>query len=156
MFFCGKNLPKYKKRVGKSAFGKKMDLNKKKLTIFWPQWSIGCHSCNAWCGSIIACVAKYTLVVATFPKTMTCCCYLSLTFVGRRQLHNGMKGAITITQWKGKDLCYHTHCLLYLFSPHFLIRSFFFCSNVEVLCANFKSLQGHWCFRWLLFECSML
>ncbi len=33
---------------------------------------------------------------------------------------------------------------------------FYFCRNVEVYYANFKALQGHWCFRWLLFECSML
>jgi hypothetical protein len=57
-----------------------------------------------------------------------------------------------------EEACVAIHILSSVCFCHILLLGFFlfFCRNMEVYCANFKALQGHWCFRWLFFECSML
>ncbi len=124
-FFCGKNSPKCEKKGLAKALLEKNGF-KKTITIFWPQQSTWCHSCNAWHGSIVTCIARYTPVVATFLETTTYYHYFLLTFVRHHQLHNNARSAIAITQHKGRDLSCHTHCLLHLLLPHSFIRSCLF------------------------------
>jgi hypothetical protein len=119
-----------KKRGWRKPFWKKMGL-KKKFSIFWPQQGTGCHSCNAWRGSI-TCIARYTLVVSHFLKqwpivAISCLSLLDVAnFITAREVPLPSPN-------KKEETCVAIHTVSFLCFHHILLLghiSFF--RNVEV------------------------